>query len=880
MVGSVRRFRLPSVAALAIVTVFTSATVTLVNFSSAFALPATVYVRTTGDNSNCDGTTDLAYPGAGSGLACAKATIKAGVAAVAPSGTVNVAAGHYHELQIEVWLNKGFTLQGAGASVTTIDGDNAAAVSLGNGVHPGTIYVKNPDTSVKIDGFTFINPVTTSGVITSIAIAFGSGAPTPPLITISNNHFIGVSTGSNNLTDNAIWVYAAPAGVVSHIENNEFENQWQSILLELPKGGAVVTGNNFHNLFTSGGFASQAMSLWQYDGTNVTAPVTISTNTFSASDGWSIVLRGSGNSQFINNVTIANNTITGTGTNSAGIVLRNPATTLGDTALSGIIGATISGNTITSSVAGAGIGIWLRGPNNNATITGGSITGFANGILSELYNFTNASSGVVVHENSLTENTVAVSNTVAGATSIDATNNWWGSADQTIIQSKISGNVNFVPYYITSAMIPTSAPGIANAIVTGIAKAGSALVAGNGDVTGFPAPTLTYAWSRGGTPISGATSGTYVVVDADQGLVITVVITATNGINPAATASASVTVEITPVTVVSPSFGPATFELIPEVDNKIDVQIQGTSTTTNLNISINIPKNSLTEETTVNVFSDSQFADIDSGFVSVRIESNRTSDNSEVTTFANAIEIRIPTTAIGASPAWSRDGLTWTLLPRLAAAFLPEGQSDGYFVNADGSYSFFTRHLTTFGLMRTQVPLALTSSNGGLKVHESVQLVYSGGTGSGAMMFKSKNPTVCSVSSGGIVSGLSIGECSVTVSKLGSGSYLDTTSIPMVYSISQVGLTNTFNGSTITIKRRAGMTTIKVSMPMKYANKLIRIEWGVRKGGSVFYGSWGNTRANSAGIATLSTTKIIRLKTIVRAVLNSKVIAKRGIFLK
>ncbi|MFA5775652.1 MAG: hypothetical protein WC864_09810, partial [Ilumatobacteraceae bacterium] len=318
--------------------------------------------------------------------------------------------------------------------------------------------------------------------------------------------------------------------------------------------------------------------------------------------------------------------------------------------------------------------------------------------------------------------------------------------------------------------------------------------------------------------------------------------------------------------------------LSPTIDNKIDVQIQGTSTTANLNISINIPKNSLTEETTVNVFSNSQIADIDSGFVSVRIESNRTSDNAEVTTFANAIEIRIPTTAVGASPAWSRDGLTWTLLPRLSEPVLPEGQADGYFVNADGSYSFFTRHLTTFGLMRTQAPLTLTSPNSGLKVHESVQLLFSGGTGSGAIMFKSKNPTVCSVSSGGIVSGLSIGECSVTASKLGWGSYLDATSAPTVFSISKIGLTNTFEGSTFSFKRRNGMTTIKVTMPMKYANKLIKIEWGVMKGGSVFYGSWGNTRANSAGVATLSTSKIITLKTFVKATLGSKIIAKRGTF--
>ncbi|MEK7295611.1 MAG: hypothetical protein AAB018_03665, partial [Actinomycetota bacterium] len=321
---------------------------------------------------------------------------------------------------------------------------------------------------------------------------------------------------------------------------------------------------------------------------------------------------------------------------------------------------------------------------------------------------------------------------------------------------------------------------------------------------------------------------------------------------------------------------PVTFELSPTVDNSINVQIPGTSSSKNSNITINIPKNSTAQTTTVNVFSDSDSADVDAGFIAIRIESTATSDNSAVTTFAKAIEIRIPTTATSASPAWSRDGLTWTLLPRLSEPVLPEGQADGYFVNADGSYSFFTRHLTTFGLMRTQAPLALTSSQALLKLGEATSLSYSGGTGTGAIMFRSNDPTICSVSPAGVVIGQSVGDCSVTVSKLGSGSYLDVTSSPVVLSVRNFGLSNTYLGSTISIKRRAGITTIKVSLPMKYANKLVRLEWGVQKDGDIFYGSWGNTRANSLGVATLPTTKIITLRTSVRAVLGSTVIAKRS----
>jgi hypothetical protein len=321
---------------------------------------------------------------------------------------------------------------------------------------------------------------------------------------------------------------------------------------------------------------------------------------------------------------------------------------------------------------------------------------------------------------------------------------------------------------------------------------------------------------------------------------------------------------------------PVSFDLSPTVDNSINVQIQGTASTHSSNITINIPKNSTAEATTVKVFSNSENADVDAGFISVRIESVRTADNSAVTTFTNAIEIRIPTTTTSASPAWSRDGLTWTLLPRLSEPVLPEGQADGYYVNVDGSYSFFTRHLTIFGLLRTQAPMTLAVSQSELKVGETASLTYTGGSGTGAMTFRSIDPAVCTVTSTGVVSGISAGQCSVTATRLGSGSYLDLTSVPVVILISNSKSPNIVLGSSITVRRRAGTTTIKVSLPLKYANKLIRLEWGVKKGGAIFYCCWGNTRANSKGVASLPTTKIITPNTTVRAMLGLKLVAKRN----
>lgn len=454
------------------------------------------------------------------GTACL--TIQAAVTAASSGDTINVAAGTYDVSQIII--NKGLTIQGAGASVTTIDGgDTVVAPS------PGTLFIQDTDTSspVMIDGFTFINPSNNTGIGEIVSIAASSNdAP----ITISNNHFIGESVDNvSSLFDNAIWIYWPELTGTINVTDNEFDHQWQPILVELPNPGVTITGNNFHDLFTSGVNPPQALSLWAYGGLDVTNPITINNNTFSAFDGWSIVLRGGGapivvggteNAQFLNDVTIQNNNITADG---AGIVLRNPAATLGDAALDGIVGATISGNTIASITSGTGTGIWLRGPNDNTDVsTGNTISGFSNGILSEQYNVAAVSSGVAVHRNSLTGNTTAVSN--QGPSTIDAACNWWGSADGPGPVGPGSGdpvstNVNFTPFLSSSNL----AGGCAADSGTSTVSANPPSVVADGTTTSTITVTLL---DSGGNPVSGKT----VTLAADGG---SSVISAASGLSDA-----------------------------------------------------------------------------------------------------------------------------------------------------------------------------------------------------------------------------------------------------------------------------------------------------------------------------------------------------------
>ena len=76
--------------------------------------------------------------------------------------------------------------------------------------------------------------------------------------------------------------------------------------------------------------------------------------------------------------------------------------------------------------------------------------------------------------------------------------------------------------------------------ISGLLEVGATLTAYPGNWSG--APTFTYVWENAGTPISGATSSTYVVQAGDAGDSITVVVTATNAAGNASAESAAVVI--------------------------------------------------------------------------------------------------------------------------------------------------------------------------------------------------------------------------------------------------------------------------------------------------------------------------------------------------
>jgi parallel beta-helix repeat protein len=123
---------------------------------SAVSAAATIFVRPDGDDSNCDGSANVAYPGGGPGLACALQTIQQGIVLVEAGGTVYVAAGNYTE---QITITKSLGLIGAGELSTTIIAPETRTGSVAQGslIHDYLLaaYATTGTIDVLIEGFTF-----------------------------------------------------------------------------------------------------------------------------------------------------------------------------------------------------------------------------------------------------------------------------------------------------------------------------------------------------------------------------------------------------------------------------------------------------------------------------------------------------------------------------------------------------------------------------------------------------------------------------------------------------------------------------------------------------------------------------------------------------
>lgn len=168
---------------------------------------------------------------------------------------------------------------------------------------------------------------------------------------------------------------------------------------------------------------------------------------------------------------------------------------------------------------------------------------------------------------------------------------------------------------------------------------------------------------------------------------------------------------------------------------------------------------------------------VDIGYITVGVTA-KSSSGQLVTSLDAPIEIYLPK----ARPedgvlAWSRDNITWRPISQLLVRSLPAGQPDGYFVEADGTITVLSRHLTGFGIRKPQIPLQLSVAKYDIVSGSVSRAMTKGGASEDPVQYKTlSDPSVCAVTDAGLIYGLGAGVCTVIATRGGGSIYLDTSS--------------------------------------------------------------------------------------------------------
>ncbi len=207
-------------------TVFSAVSVVGLSFDAAQASnPSTEHVSTTGtDTGNC--------------IASPCATINYAISQAPAGTTIKVAAGSYNQT---VDISKPIDLKGAGASLTTINGQGLDPSSNN---YYGVVYVGTTGGLTTIQGFTITNPYPdafTSGEPEAVALKDQSSSDS---VDVVNNIIVEGSADSNSSTDFPIGIDTFLNSATTIISGNTISGFFQGALLE-DNGPATVSSNIF-----------------------------------------------------------------------------------------------------------------------------------------------------------------------------------------------------------------------------------------------------------------------------------------------------------------------------------------------------------------------------------------------------------------------------------------------------------------------------------------------------------------------------------------------------------------------------------------------------------------------------------------------------------
>ena len=341
------------------------------------------------------------------GISTIYSTIQAAVNAASAGDTVSVGAGTYAET---VNVNKPITLEGAQNGIAGEDHSGSESTVKGFNI---------TTSSVIIDGFSLSN----AGVQLNV-----TSPTTLSGIVVRNNVFSGyqsvgfpTSNAGNILIEYNLFKNATASSESMQIKSNSGN-----------PGGCDGTQvlNNVFTAATNNGGADVNFSCTGSDSSDVT----ISGNTSMGISGGSSFVAFSG---VDGDITVTHNTASTDGSaifffgnvNGTALISDNSITNGSSSAVS------IHGGDITSDIANTG----------TFTITNNNFSNNARGIYVAASAISTGGT-VIVHGNTLTGNNVYGVDNESTSTTVDATNNYWGTVSSTAIASMTYGGVNYTPW--------------------------------------------------------------------------------------------------------------------------------------------------------------------------------------------------------------------------------------------------------------------------------------------------------------------------------------------------------------------------------------------------------------------------------------------------
>lgn len=306
--------------------------------------------------------------------------------------------------------------------------------------------------------------------------------------------------------------------------------------------------------------------------------------------------------------------------------------------------------------------------------------------------------------------------------------------------------------------------------------------------------------------------------------------------------------KVPPAAVVITVDKPLTIDLLAGEVRTIIVKVANTAGEL-IPVTIEIPPGMIKTNSRVTITPRTTVASWAAGVIDVQIDFTDASGK-DISVLDAPLEIHFATPLGLNTVGKSDDGRIWASIPLLAANTLPANQADGYYLTPDGAVVILTRHLSQFGYKKGQrAELLTTLAKTSLPVGSTASITTKGGNGSGSVAYKSMSPTLCSVSTLGLVKAIKVGSCLVSVSRNGDEVFVQSPEKLVKIAVTPGVLVLEVQKAVIGTKKVVvAATKVQFELGIAYANKTVGVELSPTSNG--LYKVVASIKLNKSGSAT------------------------------